>query len=548
MRRKIIGVVLMLLLGSAVVVAQGGQLNYGDNVVATLPATNPLAFYSFTGTGGDQVSVQVIGITPGLDPAVSLNGPTQQQLASNDNDPNAPGTTDARIAVNLPQDGVYTVLVSSVSGLPGDFLIRLNGQQPAAGQPVSDTPTSADVAGGGAQLFSIEANPSAPSVLTVSSDLPDFEFRVVVRDANGAMIALLVGSGQTIMTLPAGTGTYLVEVTAVDPAASGQVSVSVSDALPASAPTAAPPVEATPTSTATSVDSGPSDVCEVSALGSDAVNVRSGPGTNFDTIAQLLPGTRFTAAGIYNTWYLVNIPTGGQGWIRRDVVATFGPCDTLPPVAPPAETSSTATAPADGVTATPTMTPTPPQDQPTPTATSPTAQQQQTGPTPTATTQRQGVQATPTFTHTPTQPVQATATYTPSYTPTTPPAAQIAPEDARFNNPLNIALDTTASVLDFVSYPGGDTEDRVRWDITGMNPNASLSGGRARLVLSVSCFGTGTQNIEFFTGGQTYTCGQTVVDREVTYDSRTGQLTITAVGGQNTYVQWVLTGTATRVN
>ena len=76
MRRKIIGVVLMLLLGSAVVVAQGGQLNYGDNVVATLPATNPLAFYSFTGTGGDQVSVQVIGITPGLDPAVSLNGPT----------------------------------------------------------------------------------------------------------------------------------------------------------------------------------------------------------------------------------------------------------------------------------------------------------------------------------------------------------------------------------------------------------------------------------------------------------------------------------------
>jgi hypothetical protein len=113
---------------------------------------------------------------------------------------------------------------------------------------------------------------------------------------------------------------------------------------------------------------------------------------------------------------------------------------------------------------------------------------------------------------------------------------------------LNIPLDNTASVTDFVSYPGGDTQDRVRWDITGMNPNVSLSGGRARLTLAVSCFGNGIENVTFFTGGQTYTCGQTIVDREVTYDSRTGQVTITAVAGQGTYVQWVLTGTAVRVN
>jgi hypothetical protein len=88
----------------------------------------------------------------------------------------------------------------------------------------------------------------------------------------------------------------------------------------------------------------------------------------------------------------------------------------------------------------------------------------------------------------------------------------------------------------------------VRWDITGMNPNAVLSGGRARLIITASCFGIGTQHIQFVTGGQTYSCGQTIVDREVTSDSRTGSVVITAVGGQNTYVQWVLTGTATRTN
>ncbi len=129
-----------------------------------------------------------------------------------------------------------------------------------------------------------------------------------------------------------------------------------------------------------------------------------------------------------------------------------------------------------------------------------------------------------------------------------PPAAQIAPADARFNNPLTLPLDSTASVTNFVSFPEGDTEDRVRWDISGMNPNVALSGGRARLVIAMSCFGTGTQHIRAVTGGQIFQCGQTLVDREVTHDSRTGSVTIIAQGGDGTYVQWVLTGTAVRVN
>jgi hypothetical protein len=159
-------------------------------------------------------------------------------------------------------------------------------------------------------------------------------------------------------------------------------------------------------------------------------------------------------------------------------------------------------------------------------------------------------QATPTYTPSytpPAQQQQPTATYTPSYTPTIP-AAQVAPEDAGFNNPLNIQLDSTASVLDFVSYPGGDREDRVRWDIIGMNQNSSLPGGRARLIIAVSCFGQNTNQVQFFTGGQTYSCGQTIVDQEVTAGQKTGSVVITAVGGEGTYVQWVLTGTATRVN
>lgn len=103
-------------------------------------------------------------------------------------------------------------------------------------------------------------------------------------------------------------------------------------------------------------------------------------------------------------------------------------------------------------------------------------------------------------------------------------------------------------MTDFVSHGDGDTTDRVRYSVTGMNPNTVLSGGQADLTISASCFGTGTQHVQFLTGGQTFSCGQTIVDRRVTADSDTGTITITAIGGASTYVQWVLTGTAIRVN
>jgi hypothetical protein len=211
-------------------------------------------------------------------------------------------------------------------------------------------------------------------------------------------------------------------------------------------------------------------------------------------------------------------------------VQSAGACNNLPTLPSPSQPDSGTS---------PTITGTPP----TPTYTY----------TPTATyTATLPGQPTATYTYTATQPGQPTATYTYTASPTASltntVAAPTAPPDANVNGTLTIPLDSTASFTDFVSYPNGDTQDRVNYTINGMNPNSALSGGRARLILAVSCFGTGTQNITFFTNGQTYSCGQTIFDQEVTYDSRTGSVLITAVAGTNTYVQWVVTGTATRVN
>lgn len=528
MRVKLVGILLILLLFTGSVLAQGGTLNYGDTTVGTLSSQAPLAFFTFNGNAGDRVTINAIGITPEFDPAISLNSPTQQQLANNDNDPTSPGTTDARVTLTLEQTGVHTILVSSVSGAPGDFLIRLFGQPATSATDISASRVQSTVTSGQpAQVFSFNADPAGPVTVNINTTTPEFAFSASVFDSNGQPVAILSGNNLAgaSLNLPPGNGVYTVEIIAVTRDAAGEVGVWTSTQTTAPQQPDVPP----PAQTEEAAPAFADDVCNVASQGDTSTNVRSGPSTSFDIITSLDPGERLEVTGVYNTWYRVNVPGVGEGWVRRDVVTSFGPCDVIPvldqsqvpqapqQVAPPAETEE--------------------------------VNAQQTGPTATASATTQGqqqiTQATPTPTATQAQ-QQATATYTPSYTPTTPPAAQVAPDDSNYS--LTIALDSTASLTDFVSYPGGDREDRVSWNITGMNPNVALPGGRAQLVIAVSCFGQNTNQVQFFTGGQTYSCGQTIVDREVTNDSRTGSVTITAVGGEGTYVQWVLTGTATRVN
>lgn len=325
---------------------------------------------------------------------------------------------------------------------------------------------------------------------------------------------------------------------------------------------------------ASSVTTGDDDEAPACAIiSTTALAVRDGPGPDYAALGQLEMAQQAIATGqlVDGSWWQIDYE-GGMGWVSAPYTYPGEGCDALLIVEAPAgggaTTTTTLTATTGGPTPTYTYTPGGPTVTPTYTATvTATATQTYTpgGPTvtptytytptytPTTTNTPTATRTGPTATYTPSYTPTATlagptATYTPSYTPTTQPAAQVAPADANFNAPLTIPLDNTASVIDFVSYPGGDTEDRVRWDITGMNPNSALSGGRAQLTISASCFGSGIENVQFFTGGQTFSCGQTIVDQEVTADSRTGQVTITAVGGSGTYVQWVLTGTATRVN
>lgn len=464
------------------------------------------------------------------------------------------GTVAAGIT-NVPQGGTYTLVLQATNG-SGQLLVQVNSTPPT---PLTFGITDVTVTGA-PQRFSL-APYDGPSVLRVSAPgtpeqpgtLPGL--RLADTEMNEDVLTIEPGVLPAVTINLPENHAFTLLIADEDPTDSPtQLVIEWQPDTQTSTPpvpdsSSAPSSDSSSSSSSTSPTTGQ---CVVYFSG--PVNVRPGPGTQYaPPLGQVQAGTTLVATGHNGdySWYQVTY-AGQPGWVALFVGATEaqGDCTGLPVASYPGAPQVTASATYTPVyTYTPTYTPsatyTP--GGPTVTPVPPTATYT-ASPTYTATVPGPTATYTPSYTPTTVQQQAPTATYTPSYTPTTPPPVPTAPPDANFNAPLNIPLDSTASTTDFVSYPGGDTTDRVRWDISGMNQNAALSGGRARLIIAVSCFGTGTQNITFFTGGQTFSCGQTIVDREVTYDSRTGQVTIEAVSGTNTYVQWVLTGTATRLN
>lgn len=594
--RHVIALLFILSLVAAVVAPlparaqdDGTTLVFDQPLILTL-AAGQSATRTFDVAAGDGFVLRLDRLTDFAYTAVLID-PNQSAIPLI---PDANGSSSYTVD-SAPTGGRYTLVLQAAAG-GGDLLIQLTGgAAPPAPLALGETIVTVEAA---AQRFSLAPVPDVLfTSLSVETIVPEgvpglsLPALKLVNETTGETILDLAPS---ILVLPAiavmlpADGAFRL---AIEPGEDTLQVLITWEAIPIES-TPAPPPAQPPSSGSSGAPPAASGACVVAFAGN--VNVRYGPGLAYQPpigVAQAGTTLPVTGKNEDGSWWQV-LYNGGPGWVSAQVAATStqGDCSGVPVASYPAVGDTSALTPSasgsvtptytpGGPTVTPTYTPSPtytpggPTVTPTwtytpsytPTVTwTPTWTYTPGGPTLTPTwtytpsytptaTWTNTPSYTPTATWTPAQEQQlvlptATHTYTPSYTPTTPPPPPTAPPDANFNSPLNIPLDSTASTTDFVSYPGGDTEDRVRWDIIGMNPNVSLSGGRARLIISASCFGTGTQNIQFFTGGQTFSCGQTIVDREVTYDSRTGQVTITAVAGANTYVQWVLTGTATRLN
>jgi Bacterial pre-peptidase C-terminal domain/Bacterial SH3 domain len=343
--RKIIFLLVLSLLWVVPVLGQDETLVYDTNWLGTVSSSEPVNTYAFNGAAGDLVTIQVIGID--IDPVVSLNSPTGEQLATNDNE--APGTTDAHIALSLPQSGAYTIQVSSATSAVGLFVLRLNGQAPPPATALTDAPLDASITPDSAQFFSFGANPTEITTLNISTATEGFTFRVTVTDSNGNPVAMVRGSDVVGVSLPfpPGSALYTVEIAALDPTGAGQVSISLSgplasiQSLPSPTTTVTPPA---PEQTEEAVPTTPAPTsCSISPNATE-VNVRSGPATVFDIITQLQPSQVLAVTGTANFWFQVIVPDVGVGWVSDRVVFTSGNCSNVPQVEPPATPTVTPTA------------------------------------------------------------------------------------------------------------------------------------------------------------------------------------------------------------
>ncbi len=213
----------------------GSILKYGMGSLGTLTPQIPMGIFLFEGYAGDLVTVHVAGTDGRLNPMVTMVGPSQQTITTNDDDHFMPFSRDAYVSVYLPETGVYSILVTSSDGSMGDYLLRLDGRPvPQYTMLLPNVPVDVDIPPSPPTFyFTFTADPACPTTLTITdldSGLPlTFPFTALVRDQDGTRIALLQGGRalEDSVTVMPGSGVYSVEVSSADIYASGRVRLEV---------------------------------------------------------------------------------------------------------------------------------------------------------------------------------------------------------------------------------------------------------------------------------------------------------------------------------
>ncbi|MGE3797725.1 MAG: SH3 domain-containing protein [Thermomicrobiales bacterium] len=273
--------------------------------------------------------------------------------------------------------------------------------QPDLGSPASDAPTStvasepSDLPLETTEDIEAAAEPAIgdqvriiASVLNVRED-PDTTAQVISQ--------LMLGAVHTVLDGPVASGGYDWYLLDLPGDADGWVAGLWIEGIDGGAATSTPRI--TPAATETSsVPSGAPQIGDIVVIDVSALNVRTGPGTNYSIITTVTSGSTYSVidgprSGSGMVWVRLDLPGATDGWVASQYVR-------ITTRQTPTNTSTPSLTPTSTVTTSPTLTPTS-------TVTSaPTF-------TPTSTPTLTGSEtATPTATYTP------TLTSTPASTPT----------------------------------------------------------------------------------------------------------------------------------
>lgn len=225
--------------GSSTIAANSSQgdtlLRYGDERLGEISEAQPYVFYRFQAQRGDVINIALSRTSGDLDPLLDLYAPDGTYLLTGDDDPESPGTLNARI-VNfiIPENGLYYIQATRYGRIEGStrglFTIRLSvvsadllGTRPSNARLVSaDSPVSASITAENlTRFFQFQANRGDIVTVLVNRSSGDLVPRVNILREDLSVL----GSGTTIndadsafvpgVSIPS-NGTYYISVTRQD--------------------------------------------------------------------------------------------------------------------------------------------------------------------------------------------------------------------------------------------------------------------------------------------------------------------------------------------
>ncbi len=311
------------------------HLTYGSAASGTIATAGSSESFSFSGAAGDLVFIRILPITSGLQLSATLTAPDGNAIAS------AP---EGGLTARLNTAGGYFLKVSGQNDQSGDFEVRLDAQVGASTSLTIGQVTQADFeVDAPPELFHFQANPNAPTHLTVSADDPTFRFSVTVRDVSGKLIAYFNPETRSaVLTVSEGNDAYNLTLTAADPSLKGLILIDLESDLPApteavtAASTEATQVVPTPgvpiVVTATAGVAG-KIYCHISS--NATANIRRAPNTNAPALDRLNNNRVVGVIGISadGAWYAVQL-AAEMGWVSKQVARETDPCPTLPIIQP----------------------------------------------------------------------------------------------------------------------------------------------------------------------------------------------------------------------
>lgn len=339
-------------------------ITIGENKVGDLSAETPIAAYAIALGASQTLDIQALSLSPDFAPALQVYDASGLLLQAA---PNSELETVVRIRALTLGAGTYRVEVSSASGQPGQFVLSAQAGEDAPapvplapGETVEGEVTSDETHA----RYTFMGDETSALLLFVEGEELTGSPVISLKDATTFETLALSGAAVSGVRyrLPPGPAEYLLEVTNSGSIDAQAYRVCV-QADTGSGPLCAfgdevPPTPVIPTPTPIPQQPQPlpplpsTGACVVASLTGGAVNVRSGPSTQFPPLFQISGNALAPVIGRLadSSWYQVNV-NGTIGWISSSVIRIGGQCGSVTVIVP------TPTSAATSATVTPTWTP-----------------------------------------------------------------------------------------------------------------------------------------------------------------------------------------------